>query len=83
MTGLAVIAGVGPGLGASLSRKFSKQYTVVLLARSQGTLDTVSAEIKKGGGEVFPFHLFLIYQAIGFPTDILDEASMKKVSTSN
>jgi short-subunit dehydrogenase len=50
--GLAVIAGVGPGLGASLSRLFAKEYKVVLLARSQGTLDKVSAEIKKSGGEV-------------------------------
>jgi NADP-dependent 3-hydroxy acid dehydrogenase YdfG len=52
--GLAVIAGVGPGLGASLSRRFSKEYTVVLLARSQGTLDTVSKEIKESGGDVLP-----------------------------
>jgi short-subunit dehydrogenase len=50
--GLAVIAGVGPGLGASLSRRFAKEYKVVLLARSQGTLDTISESINKDGGEV-------------------------------
>jgi len=50
--GLAVIAGVGPGLGASLSRRFGKEYKVVLLARSQGTLDNVSAQINESGGDV-------------------------------
>jgi hypothetical protein len=39
-------------LGSSLSRRFSKEYKVVLLARSQGTLDTVCESIKKAGGEV-------------------------------
>jgi short-subunit dehydrogenase len=53
--GLAVIAGVGPGLGASLSRRFAKEYKVVLLARSQGTLETVSESIKNEGGEVVIF----------------------------
>ena len=47
-----MIAGVGPGLGAALSRRFSKEYKVVLLGRTQGTLDTVSEEIKKNGGDV-------------------------------
>ena len=50
--GLAIIAGVGPGLGSSLSRRFAKEYTVVCLARSQGTLKTVSDSIKNQGGEV-------------------------------
>jgi hypothetical protein len=54
MTGLAVIAGVGPGLGASLSSRFAKEYKVVLLARSQGTLDKVSQSITEAGGEVSP-----------------------------
>lgn len=48
-----MIAGVGPGLGASLSRRFAKEYKVVLLARSQQTLDTVAESIKKDGGEVY------------------------------
>jgi hypothetical protein len=47
-----VIAGVGPGLGASLSRRFAKDYTVVVLARSKGTLDSVSESIKESGGDV-------------------------------
>jgi short-subunit dehydrogenase len=56
--GLAVIAGVGPGLGASLSRRFAKEYKVVLLARSQKTLDTVSESIKKNGGDVNSLLIF-------------------------
>jgi short-subunit dehydrogenase len=47
-----VIAGVGPGLGSSLSRRFAKEYKVVLLARSKGTLDKVTEAIKSDGGEV-------------------------------
>ena len=47
-----MIAGVGPGLGASLSRRFAKEYKVILLARSQGTLDVISESIKKDGGDV-------------------------------
>jgi len=67
-----VIAGVGPGLGASLSRRFGKEYKVVVLARSQGTIQSVADDIKKAGGE-----------AIGLPTDVLDEASVKKVRITN
>jgi short-subunit dehydrogenase len=51
-----VIAGVGPGLGASLSHRFAKEYKVVVLARSQGTLDSVCESIKKDGGEVWQLH---------------------------
>ena len=47
-----MIAGVGPGLGSSLSRRFAKEYKVVLLARSKGTLDSVTELIKKDGGDV-------------------------------
>ena len=47
-----MIAGVGPGLGASLSRRFAREYKVILLARSQGTLDKVCKDIKENGGEV-------------------------------
>lgn len=63
-TGLAVIAGVGPGLGASLSRRFAKEYKVVLLARSQGTLETISESIKNEGGEVVIFKDFLTLNSL-------------------
>ena len=46
MKKVCVIAGVGPGNGASLSRRFSAEgYTVVMLARNQDYLDSLSREI--------------------------------------
>ena len=46
MNKVCVIAGVGPGNGASLSRRFSAEgYTVVMLARNQDYLDSLSREI--------------------------------------
>ena len=60
MSQTAVIAGVGPGLGESLARKFVDEGCQVgLFARSTDYLDELSAEL----GE----------QAIGVPTDITDE----------
>ena len=71
-----MIAGVGPGLGASLSRRFAKEYTVVLLARSQGTLNTVSETIRKDGGEVI---LLMKVFDVQSPSDFLPIAAMKLV----
>ena len=67
-----MIAGVGPGLGASLSRRFAKEYKVILLARSKGTLDKVSADINKNGGDVM-VHLYLnlISSPLGSPPTVL------------
>ena len=46
----AVIAGVGPGLGASLARKFAKEgCRVGLLARSSAFTDRLAAELEKTG----------------------------------
>ncbi|MXR51663.1 SDR family NAD(P)-dependent oxidoreductase [Halovenus sp. WSH3] len=60
MTQTAVIAGVGPGLGESLARKFIEEGCQVgLFARSTGYLAELSEEL----GE----------QAVGVPTDITDE----------
>ena len=43
---VAVIAGVGPGLGAALARRFARESCrVALLARSAGYLDSLAAEL--------------------------------------
>ncbi len=48
---VAVIAGVGPGLGASLARRFAKEgCRVALLARSADYLDQLTAEITAAQG---------------------------------
>ena len=52
MIAIAVIAGVGTGLGFSLAKKFSLVYKIVLLSRTQEKLDSLANELKKGGGEV-------------------------------
>ena len=60
MNKTVVISGVGPGLGASLARKFAREgCQVALLARSADYLEALAAEIQKTGGT-----------AKGFPTDI-------------
>jgi len=52
---VSVIAGVGPGLGASLARKFAKEgCRLALLARSSDLLERLSAEIRQRGTEVLP-----------------------------
>ena len=49
---LAVIAGVGPGLGASLARKFANEgCRVALLARSFDYLETLSRKLRENGAQ--------------------------------
>lgn len=49
---VAVIAGVGPGLGTSLARKFVKEgCRIALLARSSEFLERLSAELRREGAE--------------------------------
>jgi NADP-dependent 3-hydroxy acid dehydrogenase YdfG len=53
MTSLAIILGVGPGLGSALARKFAKEgYQVAMLARNSDYLSKISDEITKTGGNV-------------------------------
>lgn len=62
----AVVAGVGPGTGASCARRFAKAYPVALLARSPENFESLAEEINKSGGK-----------AIGISTDVSSEDSVK------
>ncbi|EON61174.1 hypothetical protein W97_00386 [Coniosporium apollinis CBS 100218] len=64
---ITIIAGVGPGTGAAVARKFAKTYPVVLMARNPSNYDSLVEEINKSGGK-----------AVGISADISDEASVKK-----
>ena len=58
----AVISGVGPGLGASLVRRFASEgYQMGLLARSSGYIQTLAAELQASGTKI-----------LALPTDITD-----------
>jgi NAD(P)-dependent dehydrogenase (short-subunit alcohol dehydrogenase family) len=57
---VAVVAGVGPGLGASLARKLAKEGChLALLARSPDFIDSLADELRRRGTEV-----------LAIPTDI-------------
>lgn len=64
---IAIVAGVGPGTGASVARKFASAYPVVLLARSPESYEPLAKEINQSGGK-----------AIGISTDVSDSKSVKK-----
>jgi len=49
---VAAIVGVGPGLGASLARRFAQGYAVALNARSTGYLHSLAEAIRATGGHV-------------------------------
>jgi NAD(P)-dependent dehydrogenase (short-subunit alcohol dehydrogenase family) len=49
---VAVVTGVGPGLGAGLARRFAKGYTVAINARRPDFLRSLAAEIRGAGGQV-------------------------------
>jgi len=60
MTRTAVVAGVGPGLGASIARRFAGEGCAVgLFARSAGYIEELAAELRADGGE-----------AVAVPTDV-------------
>jgi len=62
-----IIAGVGPGTGASVARKFAATYPVALLARKPANYEPLVKEIEAAGG-----------RAIGISTDAADEKSVKQ-----
>jgi NAD(P)-dependent dehydrogenase (short-subunit alcohol dehydrogenase family) len=61
MARTAVVAGVGPGLGASVARRFAAEgLDVALLARSASSLETLAAELNEerpGSGLAVPTDL--------------------------
>jgi NADP-dependent 3-hydroxy acid dehydrogenase YdfG len=63
---IAIIAGVGPGTGASVARKFAQAYPVVLLARKPENYESLAQEINASGGK-----------ALGISTDVADSASVR------
>jgi NADP-dependent 3-hydroxy acid dehydrogenase YdfG len=62
---VAVITGVGPGLGASLGRRFASTYAVAILARSADYLHSLANEMRNGGATV-----------LELPTDVGDRANL-------
>jgi NAD(P)-dependent dehydrogenase (short-subunit alcohol dehydrogenase family) len=48
---VAVVVGVGAGLGAALARRFAKGYRVALIARGEDKLEHLAREIKAEGGD--------------------------------
>ena len=62
-SGVAVVAGAGPGLGAGIARRFAAAgLTVALVARKEERLRDLADEIAAQGGHAFPA-----------PADIRDE----------
>jgi NAD(P)-dependent dehydrogenase (short-subunit alcohol dehydrogenase family) len=52
--GVAVVVGVGEGLGAALARRFATAYRVALIARSAEVIERVAGEIRAEGGVAVP-----------------------------
>ena len=61
-----IIAGVGPGTGASVARRFATTYPVILMARNPDNYSPLVEEITKQSG-----------WAKGISTDVSDAGSVK------
>jgi NADP-dependent 3-hydroxy acid dehydrogenase YdfG len=66
---IAIVAGVGPGTGAAVARKFAASYPVVLLARNPDNYNDLVKEINGSGGK-----------AIGISTDVADAKSVQNAA---
>jgi len=62
---VAVISGVGPGLGAALAHRFATSYAVAILARKADYLKSLASEIRKSGATV-----------LDLPCDVSDPAQI-------
>ncbi|WP_437979510.1 SDR family NAD(P)-dependent oxidoreductase [Sorangium sp. So ce117] len=63
----AVVVGVGPGLGAAVSRRFAREgFSVGLVARTAAACEAVQREIEGAGG-----------RALSVPGDATDAASVR------
>lgn len=62
----AVVAGVGPGTGSSVARRFAKEYPVVLLARGEDKFTDLAKKINDEGGK-----------AVGISADVSNAESLK------
>lgn len=47
---VAVIVGVGPGLGAALARRFAQSYAVALVARNADYIQSLAKDLQTAGG---------------------------------
>ncbi|KAL3487583.1 hypothetical protein BJX62DRAFT_213361 [Aspergillus germanicus] len=65
---LAIIAGVGPGTGASVARKFAAAYSVVVIARNPDNYNPLVEEINASGGK-----------ALGLSADLSDSNAVQSV----
>jgi NAD(P)-dependent dehydrogenase (short-subunit alcohol dehydrogenase family) len=66
---LAIIAGVGPGVGLAVARRFADQgYRVALIARDGARLATMAAPINAQGGAAF-----------AYPADLSDHRAVADV----
>ena len=63
---VAAVVGVGPGLGASLARRFAQGYKVAIIARNAEYLQSLAGEIRATGGQV-----------LEVPADIGDRAQVE------
>jgi NADP-dependent 3-hydroxy acid dehydrogenase YdfG len=64
---VAIVTGVGPGLGAALARRFAATYAIAILARKADYLKTLADELRQGGATV-----------MDVPCDVGDRAQMAK-----